>query len=146
SSILKAPYLTTQFYAPAQVNQSKMNELIEFLSKENELYGYSNYWVSYPLAFLSNEKIIAIPQLPYHPDLRYTSRDNRIEKYNEIVEKGDTSFYITTNNLLLDDLIMKKLNEKQILFNLTKIGDYQIYYNLSQKISPFELGLTNEFK
>lgn len=146
TSAIKKPYITTQFYSPAQVNHSEMKSLINFLTEKNELNGYTNYWVAYPLAFLSNERIIAIPELPYHPDLRYTARDNRIEKYDKIVEQSDTRFFITTNNIPLDHLIIEKLSEQQIIFESKKIGDYQIYFNLSKKISPLELGLLNEFK
>jgi 4-amino-4-deoxy-L-arabinose transferase-like glycosyltransferase len=140
------PYLTTQFYGPAQVDHSNISKLIQFLQEEKELYGFSNYWVSYPLAFLSDEKIISVPQLPYHNDLRFTERDNRIDYYNDLVQLGERYFYITTNNPPLDKLIQEKLSENKIEYKIKNINDYQIYYDLSKKITPQELGLKNEFK
>lgn len=144
-SAMKKPYITTQFYEPAQIDQSKMPELSNFLMNENEFYGFSNYWVSYPLAFLSDEKIISIPELPYHQDLRYTSRDNRIEEYNEKISNADRFFYITTKNRVLDNTLVSALEEKKINYEYKELGDFKIYYSLSKKFTPEELGITNEF-
>jgi MFS family permease len=142
---IEEPYITTQFYSPAQVDHSRINELQQFLINEEEYYGFSNYWISYPLAFVSHEKIICIPKLPYHQDLRYTERDNRIKKYNTLIENVDSYFYITSNNPKLDDLLVTAFQENQINYLLKPINDYHIFYNLSRKITPEELGITNEF-
>lgn len=139
------PYITTQFYSPAQVEHLRINELQQFLINEGEYYGFSNYWISYPLAFVSDEKIISIPKLPYHQDLRYTERDNRISKYNTIIENGNSYFYITSNNPELDNLLVTAFKENQIEYLQNQIDDYHIFYNLSKKITPEELGITNEF-
>jgi 4-amino-4-deoxy-L-arabinose transferase-like glycosyltransferase len=139
------PYITTQFYSPAQVNHSRIDELQQFLIDKEEYYGFSNYWISYPLAFVSDEKIISIPKLPYHLDLRYTERDNRISKYNTIIENGISYFYITSNNPELDDLLVTAFQENHIDYLYKQIDDYHIFYNLSKKITPEELGITNEF-
>lgn len=71
------PGITTQFYAPAQIDQRYLPDLAVFLEQVGETRGYSNYWVAYPLAFISKEQLIFSPRLPYHPDLRYTTRDDR---------------------------------------------------------------------
>ncbi len=146
SSGLKPPFITTQFYSPAQVDHTKMYELENFLLSENEYYGFSNYWISYPLAFISDEKIISVPKLPYHQDLRYTARDNRITEYNDLIEAADTYFYLTSNNARLDDLLVSSLNKNDVSFLQKTIGDYLIFYNLSKKIAPEELGIVDEFK
>lgn len=143
---IEEPYITTQFYNPAQVDHSRINELQQFLISEEEYYGFSNYWISYPLAFVSNERIISIPKLPYHQDLRFTERDNRISKYNEIIKSGSSYFYITSNNPQLDDLLVRAFLENYINYQQKQIDDYNIFYNLSRKITPEELGITNEFK
>lgn len=145
-SATKDPYITTQFYEPAQVNHKEIDKLIKFLEEENELYGFTNYWVSYPLAFLSGEKIISVPKLPYHPDLRFTERDNRISRYNELILEGENYFFITTNNQPLNNLLEHKLNQKEITFKIKVIDDYYILYDLSRKITPTELGLMDEYK
>jgi 4-amino-4-deoxy-L-arabinose transferase-like glycosyltransferase len=143
---IEEPYITTQFYSPAQVDHSRINEMQQFLIREEEYYGFSNYWISYPLAFVSDEKIVSTPKLPYHKDLRYTERDNRISKYNTIIENGNSYFYITSNNPELDDLLVRAFQENYIDYLQKQIDDYHIFYSLSQKITPEELGITNEFK
>ncbi len=143
---LRKPYITTQFYAPAQIDHSNLQELKKFLMSEDEYYGFSNYWISYPLAFISDEKILSIPKLPYHPDLRYTDRDNRITKYNDLIKDGDNYFYITSNNPALDDLLVRSFLEKDVSYREKQMNDYHIYYQLSKKITPEELGIVDEFK
>jgi len=145
SSSIREPFITTQFYSPAQVDHSNIEKLKEFLINENEFFGFSNYWIAYPLAFVSDEEIIAIPKLPYHTDLRYTERDNRISKYNEVIKNGAKYFYITSNNKALDEILIKHFFKFGIKYKIKIIDDYHVYYDLSKKISPEELGLVNEF-
>ena len=118
-----------------------MPELIRFLAEQGEITGYSNYWVAYPLAFLSDEKIIYTPRLPYHQDLRYTRRDERYAPYAEIVSSAARTAYITTRNPVLDQEI--KMNFERLGVNCQEIiiGEYHVYYNLSQSVQPEELGL-----
>ncbi|MCJ7733859.1 MAG: hypothetical protein MUP11_04855, partial [Anaerolineales bacterium] len=98
-SVLKnPPGITTQFDSITHIDQNKMDELILFLKNENIKTGYSNYWVSYPLAFLSAEEILFVPRLPYHEDFRYTARDDRYAPYNEIIKSAEDIAYITTNH------------------------------------------------
>ncbi len=135
------PGITTQFYAPAQIDHSYMPELIQFLETHNERRGYSTYWISYPLAFQSDEELIFIPVLPYHTDLQYTSRDNRYEPYNAIVDESDRTAYITSNNGALDELLEQSFNRMGVSWLDTRIGMYHVYYDLSVNVSPQELGL-----
>ena len=41
---------------------------MDFLEAEGLERGYSNYWVSYRIAFLSGERLIFVPRLPYKAD------------------------------------------------------------------------------
>ncbi|MAT44444.1 MAG: hypothetical protein CL609_19085 [Anaerolineaceae bacterium] len=133
------PKITTQFFRPAQVQQEYLPELVSFLSSKNEFFGYSNYWVSYPLAFLSDEKIISVPSLPYHPHLTYTSRDSRIKDYEVQVSESEQVFYITTNNEMLDQVLQTGFKELEVQYSYQEIGDYHIYYELSEKVEPQQL-------
>ena len=135
------PGLTTQFDQIAQVDHERIDELILFLDRVGEPYGYSNYWISYPLAFLSEEELIYIPRLPYHVDFRYTARDDRYQPYNEIVEIAESTAYITTKHPALDEYLEGQFEENGIDWKEQQIGDYHIYYNLSNKIRPQEMGL-----
>ncbi|MHB8135265.1 MAG: hypothetical protein ACYDH1_13715 [Anaerolineaceae bacterium] len=140
------PFLTTQFYPPAQVDHAYIGELVNFLENNDEYIGFSNYWVSYPLAFKTNEEIIAIPLLPYHLDLQYTDRDNRIPSYMEVLNGKNKFFYVTTNNPKLDEVLVTNLSLKSIKYKYKEIGDYHIFYNLSLPIYPQDLGIYENYK
>lgn len=142
--IKRNPGFTTQFYEPSVIDHSYDQELIQFLQDDHATRGYTNYWVSYPLAFLSDEQIIFIPSLPYHLDLTYTERDNRYEPYNEIVNQSDSVAYITTRNPELDKKIEKAFQLEGIQWSEKRIGDYHIYYKIDRKVRPIELGLIAE--
>jgi 4-amino-4-deoxy-L-arabinose transferase-like glycosyltransferase len=58
SAFTVPPGITTQFDLVAQVDQRRMPDLIDFLAAQGETRGYSNYWVTFPLAFLSQETLI----------------------------------------------------------------------------------------
>jgi hypothetical protein len=135
------PGLTTQFDPVAQVDHSQMGELIEFLDSHGITRGYSNYWVSYPLAFLSQEEIIFIPRLPYHEDFRYTSRDDRYPPYTELVESSPQIAYITTKHPSLDAYLTEQFKVFDIEWQQKEIGDYTVYYQLSEPLRVKEIGL-----
>jgi hypothetical protein len=135
------PGLTTQFDSIAQVDHSRMNELIDFLRDNNIQTGYSNYWVSYPLAFLSEEEIIFVPRLPYHEDFRYTERDDRYPIYTEKVESSDQIAYITTRHIELNKYLEDSFVNMGIIWKQEQIGDYTLYYQLSSPVHPHEIGL-----
>ncbi len=135
------PGITTQFDKIAQVDHRYMEELITFL-EENQIHaGYSNYWVSYPLAFLSGEEMIFLPRLPYHEDFRYTARDDRYHPYQEVVKTADELAYITTNHPDLNDYLRVEFSNRGLSWEEKTIGDYQIFFNFSKSIYVDELGL-----
>jgi len=135
------PGLTTQFHAPTILEHRYDEELIRFLQDQGETRGYTHYWVAYPLAFQSSETLIFIPRLPYHTDLRYTSRDDRYAPYTDLVESSPRVAYITTNNPALDRQITDGFRKLGITWEEKRIGDYHIFYSLSQKVTPEELGI-----
>ena len=135
------PGLTTQFDPVAQVDHSRMDELIDFLEANDINTGYSNYWVSYPLAFLSQEEIIFVPRLPYHEDFRYTSRDDRYRPYTEFVSSSTEVAYITTRHPDLDEYLIDQFTNLEIDWKQERIGDYTVYYQLSSPVHVEEIGL-----
>lgn len=132
---------TTQFYEPSIIDHSYDKELIDFLEVNNESRGYSNYWVTYPIAFLSNENVIFVPQLPYHLDQTYTWRDDRYGKYDDLVSQSIQVAYITTRNPGLDLRIVSSFTDNGITWKEKFIGDYHVYYHLNKRISPIDLKL-----
>lgn len=145
SALRYPPGITTQFDAVAMVDQRYNQELIDFLQAQGETRGYSNYWVSYPTAFLSAEEVIFVPRLPYHQDLRYTTRDDRYVPYRAMVENSDRVAYITTHHPVLDDVLRTSFEKAGVSWQEKKIGDYQIFYQLSRPIRPVEMGLGTNY-
>ncbi len=135
------PGLTTQFDPIAQIDHRYDEELINFLLTNDEKAGFSNYWVSYPLAFLSNEEIIFVPELPYHQDFRHTARDNRYPAYSDTVTNSEKVAYITTNHPQLNARIRNGFYLNKITWKERIIGDYVVFYNLSGKVLPDDLNL-----
>ena len=136
------PGITTQFDAVTWLDKSYDDDLIVFLKVHGETRGYTNYWVAYPLAFLSHEELVFIPMLPYHLDFRYTERDNRYAPYNDIVAQSERVAYITTNHPPLDKRLRDGFTDLGISWKETQIGNYHVFYNLSRPVRPSEIELT----
>jgi 4-amino-4-deoxy-L-arabinose transferase-like glycosyltransferase len=135
------PGITTQFDAVTQVEQREMSALIAFMEAQGEFRGYTNYWVAYPLAFLSGEKLIYLPDLPYHTDFRYSRRDNRYAPFGEQVATSPRVAYITTNFPGLDKYLRDQFTGLSVRWEESQIGDFHVFYHLSRKIDPAEIGL-----
>lgn len=133
---------TTQFDRAARIDHASDQELLRFLREHDELRGYTNYWVAYPLAFKSNEEIIFVPRLPYHRDFRYTPRDNRYEPYNSIVAESGRIAYITTNHPELNEKIRLRFRSLAVEWDEKVIGDFHVFYNLSRAVAPEEIDAT----
>jgi 4-amino-4-deoxy-L-arabinose transferase-like glycosyltransferase len=135
------PGFTTQFDTVAQVNQRDLPAVISFLKSQGETHGYGNYWVVFPMAFLSNEELIYSAELPYHEDFRYTPRDNRYEPYIETVAGSERVAYVTTRHPALDDRLRQNFGALGVTFEEKVIGDFHIFYHLARKVTPSEAGV-----
>jgi hypothetical protein len=135
------PGITTQFDQITQVDHRAIEELIRFLEEQGETRGYTNYWVAYPLAFLSQEELIFIPRLPYHEDFRYTPRDDRYSPYDEAVENTEKVAYITTHHPYLEQYLRDAFLTLDLTWQERQIGDYYVFYCLSAVVRPGNLGL-----
>jgi 4-amino-4-deoxy-L-arabinose transferase-like glycosyltransferase len=136
------PGITTQFDPVAQADMRGMQPVADFLLSRNETRGYTTYWVSFPLAFLSQERLIFTARLPYHEDLRYTPRDDRYPPYDSAVAESGQVAYITTRNPALDRRLADAFAARGVTYRLEEIGEFRIYYGLSQDVRPEELDLT----
>ncbi|GAB4498281.1 MAG: hypothetical protein OHK0052_11400 [Anaerolineales bacterium] len=136
SALRYPPGITTQFDAVTQVDHRFMNELADFLRTHGETHGYTNYWVSYPLAFLTQEELVFVARLPYHQDFRYTPREDRYPPYAEQVARAKKIAYITTNNPPLDENLRAEFTRLGVTWQEHTIGNYQIFYALSQPVQP----------
>jgi hypothetical protein len=139
SAVRNPPGLTTQFDAATRVDHRFDSALIAFLEQNGERRGYTNYWVAYPLAFLSGEDLVFVPRLPYHPDFRYTARDDRYAPYDDLVTAGDRIAYITTSHPALDERLRQGLAAAGASFMEVSIGDYHVFYRLSIPLRPEDI-------
>jgi 4-amino-4-deoxy-L-arabinose transferase-like glycosyltransferase len=136
------PGITTQFDPVAQLDDRSLPRVIDFLRAHGETRGYTNYWVSFPLAFLSREELLYTARLPYHEDLRYTRRDDRYAPYDAEVDGSEHVAYITSKNALLNLRLEDALRQQQVDYQMENIGDYRIYYRLSRPLRPEDLDLS----
>jgi 4-amino-4-deoxy-L-arabinose transferase-like glycosyltransferase len=133
--------ITTQFDPITRFDNAHDGDLVQFLRQHGETRGYSNYWVSFRLAFLSQEEIIYAPLLPYKADLSYSPADNRYPIYGDIVARSSKVAFITTKNPNLNDQIREGFKRIDINYSENVIGDFHIFYQLSHAVSPGEIGL-----
>jgi len=138
------PGITTQFDPISQVDHRSYEELMAFLRGHGETRGYTNYWIAYPLAFLSKEEIVLVPRLPYKADLRYTPRDDRYAPYGEIVEASSEVVFVTSNHPTLDKRLREGLSDLGVAFREKEISSYRVFYDLSRKVEPAELSIHPE--
>ncbi len=138
------PGITTQIDAVTWIDHRMDADLIAFLKAQGERRGYSNYWTAYPLAFQSDETLIYAPRLPYHQDFRFTTRDDRYLPYSIEVRQSSRAAYITTFHPALDDYLKNEFARLKITWKEATIGDYHVFYQLSRKVAPEEIGLGSD--
>ncbi len=134
------PGITKQFDPISQIPPDHDAELVAFLDSIGADRGYSNYWVTFRFAFLTQERIIFSPRLPYKIDLSYTYGDDRYPPYSSAVQAAPKVVYVTSNHPALDLLIEQRLEQLHITFDERKIGPYTVFYDLSRKVTPDDLG------
>jgi hypothetical protein len=134
--------ITPQFNDATDIPRGDDDALIEFLvslSEGGTVYGYSTYWVSYRIAFLSSERVILSPGLPYRYDLVPTDTD-RYPAYTAEVRSADRVVLVTANLPPLNEAIRQKLMDLGLAHQEQSIGAYTVFYNLPRHITPDELG------
>jgi hypothetical protein len=135
------PGITTQFDPITRLDHRYDGELIEFLRSQGETRGYANYWIAYPLAFLSRDELIFTPRLPYHEDLRYTGRDDRYQPYDVAVAEAERAAYIVSRlHPTLAGLLRERFLALNVAWQERTIGDTVVFYRLSRKVTPEEIG------
>ena len=140
------PGITAHFNPVAQVDHRYDEELIRFLREHDGRRGYANYWVSYPIAFLSQEDITLVPRLPYKTNLLYSAHDNRYAPYDALVEASPMVVYVTTDLPALNELLRQQFEALGVGFREEQIGSYHVFYDLSRRVSPDELSIQTEGK
>jgi 4-amino-4-deoxy-L-arabinose transferase-like glycosyltransferase len=134
------PGITTQFEPKTMVDHRYNRELMQFLLEQDEQVGYSSYWVSFPLAFLSEEQLIYAPGLPYHQNMRYNERDDRYPAYSAIAASAAYPAYISARDPALETHLRREFTRLGVDWTEASIGDYQVFYRLSQAVHPVDIG------
>jgi len=138
------PGITPQCGPVARVDTSAYGDLAAFLEAQDERAGYTNYWVAYPLAFLSRESLIFTPRLPYHEDFRYTARDDRYAPYGDVVKSAERVAYITTNHPALNESLRAGFRTLGVTYREADIGGFHVFFELSARVTPEMMGLPAE--
>jgi hypothetical protein len=134
--------MTAQLDRRFQFGNEHDVDLLSFLEQEDERLGYGNFWVAYKITFLSDEKIIIAPRLSYKADLSKEGIQDRYPAYSrQVDESPNPPFYVTSNQPNLDDRLRCALDSRQIEYREKVIGAYRVFYGLSAKVTPEELGL-----
>jgi len=134
------PGLTTQFGPITRFDNRSDAALISFLLDRSGERGYSNYWVTYRIAYQSGERVILAARLPFKEDLVYSPRDAGYALYNQMADASPTAVYVTSQHPRLDALLRERFALRGVAFRETQIGPYHIFYDLSRKVTPEELG------
>jgi 4-amino-4-deoxy-L-arabinose transferase-like glycosyltransferase len=132
------PGFTAQMSLARQFDNRHDQDLIAFL-KEHGPYGYSHHWITYRIAFLSDEQVILAAQLPYHSNLRYNPRDDRYPPYSRQVAASDRPVYVTFQEPYLDSLLRTSFAAVGVSYKAQDIGPYRVFYDLSAKVEPWQL-------
>ena len=132
------PGFTAQMSPDRQFDNRHDQDLIAFL-KEHGHYGYSHHWITYKIAFLSDEQVILAAQLPYHSHLRYNPRDDRYPPYSRQVAASDRPVYVTFQEPHLDRLLRPSFAALGVSYKEKDIGPYRVFYDLSAKVEPWQL-------
>lgn len=136
--------LTTQMAPIAHIPHDYDDDLIAFLDGIGVDRGYSNVWVMGRFAYLTGERVIMAPLLPYHEDMRYTYRDDKYPPYTEMVRAADEVVYVTSNHPQLDAAIRERFAARSIAYREEQIGPYTVFYDLPRNVQPEELGAFGE--
>jgi hypothetical protein len=123
--------LTTQFDPISHISNEYDDELIAFLDEHQLTRGYTHYWVAYRLAFLSDERLLYVPALPYKHTLIHRIGDDRFPPYTTQVAASSNFALITANNPPLDALLVSTFETLNTRYAQIQIGPYTVYYDFA---------------
>jgi hypothetical protein len=141
------PGLTTQFNLQTHIPNTHDAALIAFLDRNGLAHGYTNYWIAFRLAFLSQERLIYRAVLPYKIDLTYTPRDERYAPYTAAVDDAAAAglplAYITANVPEVERLLEARFAAEGAACQRETVGPYTVYHACTpvQPGPPFAPGL-----
>ena len=133
--------LTAQFDPRLQYGNAHDRALIEFLEGSASPRGYTNHWIAFKIAFLSEERVILAAALPYKASLQSAGPVSRYPAYDDEVAQAASIVYVTGGQPELDAVLKDRFLDRGIAYREQVIGPYRVYYDLSAPITPADLGL-----
>jgi 4-amino-4-deoxy-L-arabinose transferase-like glycosyltransferase len=116
--------------------------LIDFVASKGGR-GYSHHWISYKIAFLSDEQVILSALLPYYPpgpNSTWNNLPERYPPYQAAVEASPQRVYVTHREPNLEDHLQRAFAGKGVAYQIHDIGPYRVYYDFSTVVTPQEIG------
>jgi 4-amino-4-deoxy-L-arabinose transferase-like glycosyltransferase len=129
-SAARAPFgFTTQFVAQTHLPNTDDAALMAWLDENDIQHGYTTYWISFRLAFLSGERLQLSAALPDKSDLAYTPAFERYAPYRAATDAAQNIAYITANIPELDSSLQAWFADSGTSFQVAQVGIYRIYYD-----------------
>ncbi|MDX2140617.1 MAG: glycosyltransferase family 39 protein [Chloroflexota bacterium] len=129
-SAARAPLgFTTQFVAQTHLPNTDDAALIAWLNENDIQHGYTTYWISFRLAFLSAERIQLSAALPDKSDLAYTPAFERYALYRTATDAAQNIAYITANIPELEGALEAWFVDSGTRYQVAQVGIYRIYYD-----------------
>lgn len=126
---------TTQFNTVQHIPNDHDDELIAFLEAHDLTRGYAPYWISFRLAFLSDDELQYSAALPDKPNAEYRPIDERYPPYRAAANAASRFAIITADTLGLDALVQSELESAEVTYQTQTIGSYTVYYNFAPQES-----------
>jgi len=109
-------------------------QLAQWLLTNNFLYGYSDYWIAYPVIFESKERILISPTI-FNKDF-----SDRNPEYTKKVRAQDKTVYIFDSTRHREKITSfeEQLRNLNVRYKKNKFKEFIIFSNFSRKIYPEE--------
>ena len=140
------PGLTTQFNLETHIPNDDDEALIDFLDAHQLYHGYTNYWISFRLAFLSGDRMQYSAALPYKTDLSYTPFDDRYPPYRAATNAAPDAqiAYITANVAEVKARLEAIFAERGVTYQSAQVGVYHVYYDFAPDAPRPPLAFTEQ--
>jgi hypothetical protein len=141
-AVAAPPGITAQLAETMQISQRDVMAAAAFLKDNGETRGFTTYWLSYSLAFLSQEQVIYAARLPSQANMQFSAHDSLVyPAYTDMACQSPRVAYVTAHLPELDQRLRGGLTRLGVTFKENQIGDVHIIYALSRKVLPQDLGL-----
>ena len=136
-SAARAPEgFTTQFVANTHLHNGDDDALMAWLDEHDIQHGYTSYWVSFRLAFLSGERIQLSASVPDNADLAWTTAFERYAPYRQATDSAERVAYIILGDRLpeVETALTAWFADEGVQYEMADVGIYRIYYDFTPRV------------